>query len=49
MMELLRILSTEAKPLKHDVIFLFNGAEENILQVRIEIDMLLLLVIIIWP
>ena len=33
MLETLRVLAARASPLKHDVVFLFNGAEENILQV----------------
>uniref|UniRef100_A0A672UZF9 Endoplasmic reticulum metallopeptidase 1 n=1 Tax=Strigops habroptila TaxID=2489341 RepID=A0A672UZF9_STRHB len=35
MLEILNILSKSSEPLQHAVIFLFNGAEENILQVRI--------------
>ena len=35
MLELLRALYVTNEPLKHNVIFLFNGAEENILQVCI--------------
>ena len=33
MIEVLRVLSLEDAPLKYNIIFLFNGAEENILQV----------------
>lgn len=32
MLEILHVLSTSSEPLQHAVIFLFNGAEENILQ-----------------
>lgn len=32
MLETLRVLSQSDKPLKHPVVFLFNGAEENPLQ-----------------
>ena len=35
MMEILTILSQSDKPLKHNVIFLFNGAEENMLPVSV--------------
>lgn len=35
MLEILNTLSKSSEPLQHAVIFLFNGAEENILQVRI--------------
>lgn len=35
MLEVLRVLSQEDLPLMYNVIFLFNGAEENLLQVRI--------------
>jgi hypothetical protein len=34
MLEVLEILSQSKTPLKHNVIFLFNGAEETPLQVR---------------
>jgi Zn-dependent M28 family amino/carboxypeptidase len=34
MLEVLEILSRSKTPLKHNVIFLFNGAEESVLQVR---------------
>lgn len=34
MLEILRVISHRPKLLKHNVIFLFNGAEENLLQVR---------------
>jgi acetylornithine deacetylase/succinyl-diaminopimelate desuccinylase-like protein len=34
MLEVLEILSRSKTPLKHNVIFLFNGAEESMLQVR---------------
>ena len=37
MIEVLRVLSQQAEPLMHNVVFLFNGAEENILQVDIDI------------
>jgi Zn-dependent M28 family amino/carboxypeptidase len=33
MLEILRIVTQSPKVLKHNIIFLFNGAEENILQV----------------
>jgi len=33
MLEILRIVTQSPKILKHNIIFLFNGAEENILQV----------------
>ena len=33
MLEVLRVISQQNTPLKHNVIFIFNGAEENILQV----------------
>lgn len=33
MLETLQVLSREEKPLEHNIIFLFNSAEENILQV----------------
>jgi hypothetical protein len=33
MLEIIRILSMSSIKLKHNVIFLFNGAEENMLQV----------------
>jgi Zn-dependent M28 family amino/carboxypeptidase len=33
MLEVLRVISESSKHLKHNIIFLFNGAEENILQV----------------
>ena len=33
MLEILRIITQSPKILKHSIIFLFNGAEENILQV----------------
>lgn len=32
MLEMLRVLSRRKQPLRHPIIFLFNGAEENILQ-----------------
>lgn len=32
MLEILRVMSKSDRLLKHNVIFLFNGAEENILQ-----------------
>jgi putative aminopeptidase FrvX len=34
MLEVLEILSRSKTLLKHNVIFLFNGAEESVLQVR---------------
>ena len=37
MMEVLDILSQKQKPLLHNIIFIFNGAEENILQVAYSI------------
>lgn len=50
MLELLRVLSVSKKKLLHDVIFLFNGAEETVLQVKLEVeflqDFLLLLVVL---
>lgn len=33
MLEILRVISHSSKLLKHNIIFLFNGAEENLLQV----------------
>jgi len=33
MLEVLRVLSEDSQPYQHNIIFLFNGAEENILQV----------------
>jgi len=33
MLEVLRVLAVSPRPLRHSVVFLFNGAEENILQV----------------
>ena len=33
MLEVLQVLSQEATTLPHSIIFLFNGAEENVLQV----------------
>lgn len=33
MLETLRVIAHSSKLLKHNVIFLFNGAEENLLQV----------------
>ena len=35
MLEVLRALSKQETCLPHNIIFLFNGAEENILQVNI--------------
>lgn len=37
MLEILHILSKSPEPLQHAIIFLFNGAEENILQVRMQL------------
>lgn len=34
MLEILRVISHSPKLFKHNVIFLFNGAEENLLQVH---------------
>lgn len=34
MLELLEILTQSDVPLRHNIIFLFNGAEENMLPVR---------------
>lgn len=34
MLEVLRVMSLSSEPLQHAVVFLFNGAEENVLQVR---------------
>lgn len=34
MLEVLHSLANQSTPLHHGVVFLFNGAEENILQVR---------------
>lgn len=34
MLEIIRIISRSSVKLKHNVIFLFNGAEENMLQVN---------------
>ena len=33
MLEVLRVIAQSTKYLRHNIIFLFNGAEENILQV----------------
>ena len=33
MMEVLHLLTQQTTPLKHSIVFVFNGAEENILQV----------------
>lgn len=33
MLEILRALSQSKEPIHHSIIFLFNGAEENLLQV----------------
>lgn len=33
MLETLRVIAHSSKLLKHNIIFLFNGAEENLLQV----------------
>lgn len=41
MLEVLRKLSRSSQPLKHNIIFLFNGAEENVLQVREPQDLIL--------
>lgn len=35
MLEVLHSLANQSTPLRHGVIFLFNGAEENILQVKV--------------
>lgn len=34
MLEVLHSLANQSTPLRHGVIFLFNGAEENVLQVK---------------
>jgi hypothetical protein len=34
MLEVLRVMSASPEPMQHAVVFLFNGAEENVLQVR---------------
>lgn len=34
MLEVLRVMAASPEPLQHAVVFLFNGAEENVLQVR---------------
>ena len=34
MLEILEILSKSDEPLRHNIIFLFNGAEENMMPVR---------------
>ena len=33
MLEVLRVMASEEKPFRNEIIFLFNGAEESILQV----------------
>lgn len=33
MLEVLRVMSLQREPLKHSIIFNFNGAEESVLQV----------------
>lgn len=35
MLEVLRVMSREHKSFMHNVIFIFNGAEENVLQVDV--------------
>ena len=35
MLELLEVLTQSDVPLRHNLIFLFNGAEENMLPVRL--------------
>lgn len=34
LLEILNVLSKSSSPLQHAIIFVFNGAEENILQVK---------------
>ena len=48
MMEVLLILAQSRTPLKHTLIFLFNGAEENILQVTLPHVSLLPYLPILW-
>lgn len=38
MLELIRVLSVAPKRLKHNVLFLFNGAEETPLQVYFNLN-----------
>lgn len=35
MLEVLHSLANQSTPLRHGVVFLFNGAEENVLQVNL--------------
>lgn len=35
MLEIIRVISQSSTPLHHSMIFLFNGAEENLLQVKL--------------
>lgn len=35
MLEMLQLFSERKQPLRHDIIMLFNGAEENLMQVLI--------------
>ena len=44
MLEVLRVMSRSPKLLKNNIIFLFNGAEENILQVNIMLDIKTILI-----
>lgn len=35
MLEIVRVLSQSTIPIQHSIVFLFNGAEENLLQVSL--------------